>query len=380
MPRYEDHATRTFREIAVHGKVVAIREGALGTSGNVRTETFATLAGARRRYEKLVAASALAGSASAGVAVPENPEMLAAIAREPDDDELRLVYADWLQASGNPRGELIALQARRDARSKARARTLLRRHAATLLGSFDERLASMSRMEARDVRLEWHLGFLRRVELRSAAVDPGLVTDLAALVSARFVRELVLGGSDDYRSVIRVLARTGWPACATRISIGHQRWGEYLPPRNQLGDVAAALRHYPRLGEADLTLGATRLRALDLPRLRRLVLRDVTPSQLATISAARWPALECLGLHVVEPRALAAALAIELRAPALRELELHAWRDDQLALLGEHLAAAPLARRVTRVRLIGSASFLRRLRAAISDRFAIERGSDPEGE
>jgi uncharacterized protein (TIGR02996 family) len=37
-------------------------------------------------------------------------ELLAAIVRAPDDDAPRLVYADWLQERGDPRGELIQLQ------------------------------------------------------------------------------------------------------------------------------------------------------------------------------------------------------------------------------------------------------------------------------
>ncbi len=37
-------------------------------------------------------------------------ELLAAIIEAPDDDAPRLVYADWLQSRGDPRGELIQLQ------------------------------------------------------------------------------------------------------------------------------------------------------------------------------------------------------------------------------------------------------------------------------
>ena len=33
-----------------------------------------------------------------------------AITENPDDDALRLVYADWLEERGNPRGEFIRLQ------------------------------------------------------------------------------------------------------------------------------------------------------------------------------------------------------------------------------------------------------------------------------
>ena len=46
-------------------------------------------------------------------------ELLAQIYAAPDDDTPRLVYADWLQQRGDPRGEFIALQIER-ARAKAR--------------------------------------------------------------------------------------------------------------------------------------------------------------------------------------------------------------------------------------------------------------------
>ncbi len=80
--------------------------------------------------------------------VPEKPQaphgadgeaLWAAVRAEPDDDDVRLVYADWLQEHGDPRGELILLQVRA-ARGKAspsderRARALLKEHRDEWLG------------------------------------------------------------------------------------------------------------------------------------------------------------------------------------------------------------------------------------------------------
>jgi len=59
---------------------------------------------------------------------------LARIFADPSSDEARLVYADWLQERGDPRGELIALQCRRSKRTTAREEALLRLHAKTWLG------------------------------------------------------------------------------------------------------------------------------------------------------------------------------------------------------------------------------------------------------
>jgi uncharacterized protein (TIGR02996 family) len=40
----------------------------------------------------------------------EEGAFLRAIFKDPDDDGLRLIYADWLEEQGDPRGELVRLQ------------------------------------------------------------------------------------------------------------------------------------------------------------------------------------------------------------------------------------------------------------------------------
>jgi uncharacterized protein (TIGR02996 family) len=61
--------------------------------------------------------------------------MLEAIYREPDRDEPRLVYADWLSERGDPRGEFITLQLREDDKAQKRANALLREHQEQWLGA-----------------------------------------------------------------------------------------------------------------------------------------------------------------------------------------------------------------------------------------------------
>ncbi len=63
-------------------------------------------------------------------------ELLAAIYAQPDDDAPRLVYADWLQERGDPRGEFIALQLQpdKDAAMAKRERALLKPNAKRWLG------------------------------------------------------------------------------------------------------------------------------------------------------------------------------------------------------------------------------------------------------
>ncbi|HEX5271780.1 MAG TPA: TIGR02996 domain-containing protein, partial [Gemmataceae bacterium] len=66
---------------------------------------------------------------------------LRAIIEDPDDDAPRLIYADWLEERGDPRGEFIRIQcelARRGAgdtaRLRARERKLADAHARDWLG------------------------------------------------------------------------------------------------------------------------------------------------------------------------------------------------------------------------------------------------------
>src|SRR5262245_65825725 len=45
--------------------------------------------------------------------MPQHDDFLRAILAEPDEDAPRLVYADWLDEHGDPRGEFIRLQIER---------------------------------------------------------------------------------------------------------------------------------------------------------------------------------------------------------------------------------------------------------------------------
>jgi len=69
----------------------------------------------------------------------QEQELLEGIWAEPDRDDVRLVYADWLQQQGDPRGEFIMLQMERESRplslaESAREFRLLRDHSEAWLG------------------------------------------------------------------------------------------------------------------------------------------------------------------------------------------------------------------------------------------------------
>ncbi len=91
-------------------------------------ETRAALEALRQQLSKLQTATL--ANAQPGA------DLLAAIREHPADDGPRLIFADWLQQRGDPRGELLALQlsGTRDARTLAREQTLIRHHGGTWLG------------------------------------------------------------------------------------------------------------------------------------------------------------------------------------------------------------------------------------------------------
>lgn len=78
------------------------------------------------------------------------------IRAQPDDDALRLVYADWLEERGDPRAELVRVQcelARLDVR-RSRRRELERRERELIGEHFDEWIAPLMDAGAASVRIE----------------------------------------------------------------------------------------------------------------------------------------------------------------------------------------------------------------------------------
>lgn len=137
----------------------------------------------------------------------DDAEFLAAIEAEPDNDEPRLIYADWLSERGDPRGEFIVLQCRaHQAQGWEResltnqADNILRDHSETWLGALsglaDVRATAQPRHKV-PMRMSWYRrstsyifferGFPDRVRVSLAEVaelDPS-VLDLAPAITLR---------------------------------------------------------------------------------------------------------------------------------------------------------------------------------------------------
>lgn len=106
----------------------------------------------------------------------EETALLAAIAASPDEDAPRLVYADFLNGKGDPRGEFITLQCRLsaarddDARRKLRIaeNKLLAAHEDTWTAAF---FAVAKSTPHRRVKVLFHRGFLEEATLPIEALD-----------------------------------------------------------------------------------------------------------------------------------------------------------------------------------------------------------------
>lgn len=135
------------------------------------------------------------------------PPSLAELRARPDDLELLLVYADWLDSEGDPRGELIAVQeverlcedAVSFERARARALALIESQP-TLCPELEPRVATSG--EARKLWAIWRGGFIRQLELLidQPAPRPGagwqgwseLLVDALAHPSLALVEELLI--------------------------------------------------------------------------------------------------------------------------------------------------------------------------------------------
>ncbi|MBA2541436.1 MAG: TIGR02996 domain-containing protein, partial [Deltaproteobacteria bacterium] len=117
-----------------------------------------------------------------------DPDLEAQILEDPSDRARFVVYSDWLQQQGDPRGALIALHDKADQGDKTAADAaalLLVEHRYALLGLLDG---------VAEIELDWELGFIRQARLRyasQATLLAGLETLLAA-ESARFLKSIAI--------------------------------------------------------------------------------------------------------------------------------------------------------------------------------------------
>lgn len=349
-----------------------------------------------------------------------NPELEEAIARDPESVDGYLVYADWLQGEGDPRGELIYLDyellqnpwGERAHQIRRQHRDLVDRYRRELLGS-------LHYVDESTMHLRWHLGFVTAV--RPARVfssqKRGIEILRAALGSPAtvFLQELIIPPiqvSEDHSIVqplLDVLCEKPRPTLR-RLTLGAFAAVRELRFWPSIGEISRLCEVAPHLQELVLTgdeidaamlklpelraleartvgLDDTSLRSLtlgELPQLERLSVwlgaTSVTPAQLAQWFGTVPDTVDELGLcnlpfaDDVVPSILAAGFAPRLRALDLRYGTLTDRGADAL------VRSAPRLREVETLRIDGNyigALGLEALRGAFGARL-IEGVQDAE--
>ncbi|WP_254625422.1 TIGR02996 domain-containing protein [Myxococcus sp. CA051A] len=240
-----------------------------------------------------------------------NPEFEATLLKDPDNVETYLVYGDWLQSQGDPRGELIALQ---HAASKAegaeasdlkrRVTALIQKHQALLLGSLATPWAD------EELSLEWHLGFIRaarvgRKEFNSTLDVSETVSTLLAHPSARFLKSLTVGivtadGGNDYEDVTQAIIQAKGSSTIQSLFLGDFDYPRELEISwTYLNGVSGLYAALPHLRSLRLRGAALDLGEMDLPELRDFTLEtgSLPLAVVKSIASPQGPGLVQRGVH-----------------------------------------------------------------------------------
>lgn len=296
-------------------------------------------------------------------------DLLEAIAREPGSVERYLVYADWLAQRGDPRGELIAVQAELsrapgDRRLVMAEQDLLHEHRERLLGP-------CAVLAAHGVlAIDWRWGFIIRARFEGD-YDPErhgtifgrlrrdeLLEALLAQPAARMIERIEIGDwwverdrMFDVEST--VLARA--PKTLRSLTIA---------PRGERGiggrllELEGLLSAQPQLAELELAGESVLLRPqFDPPRLERLVILEHRPSEetVASIVGKEWPSLASLAFvssghpYFIIQSEIGLVFSPE-RFPTLESLSLRGALHASWPVVAE-LAAAPILGQLRRLDL-----------------------------
>jgi uncharacterized protein (TIGR02996 family) len=306
----------------------------------------------------------------------DGDELVRQLEEAPDDVATHLVYADWLQSRGDPRGELISLH---HAGLRDAARSLLRQHDQHFYGPIAARRNVLS-------NVQWRLGFIRSCTFaQDRDFHPGsaegsdarelehLLDAFLAHPSTRLLHTLSLGPMtrryNDYNATLRVLAERA-PRTLRVLEIGN---GDAPRPlESRLGDPTPLARIGSSLHELVIGTHDEDRASLDarwFPALRELrfavaylpaesvsrllsnpwrgvdtlhlegSFRDIASEWTELFSGRAFPALRHLGLHTYTRFGFFAMIATSAVLANLETLDLSG------SILTEPQAAVLIANR-----------------------------------
>lgn len=231
-----------------------------------------------------------------------NQELEALIAKSPDEGGNYGVYADWLIQQGDPRGELINAQLKRETGADdaldTRIQALHTKHDGEWLGE----LAGADGFSA-----EWRRGFLHDVTLGdddSADVELGeMYQKLRPLPAAQLLRNLRFAafqnddGEPTWDSAVEAMVEYGVPPTLRKLVFDRgDYWDISWTYLNTLEPVYARV---PDLEHLEIILGHMSLGNIDLPNLRHFEVwtGGFTGDNMKSVLGAKWPKLETLLLR-----------------------------------------------------------------------------------
>jgi hypothetical protein len=231
-----------------------------------------------------------------------------------------MVYADWLQGQGDPRGELIALQA---SGNNAAAEAFLEEHIDYFLGPLKEHrlcydglynnVRSNSdawKAEARQAFI-WKNGFIYRLRLAHNCYHTewqGKLRDvlgpMLAHPSAKFLVEVHFQENDDpsedtLDDLIAILANHA-PPTVRRLVIGDNvdqiSW-------YRVGNLSKLWEAVPNLTHLEIEAGEFTLGTIELPKLVKAVFKTggLSTADAKAIANATWPNIEHLEVYYGDP-------------------------------------------------------------------------------
>jgi uncharacterized protein (TIGR02996 family) len=319
----KDGTSHRFWEISAEGDKLTTRWGTTGSDGKEKVKTCKSRWDARQQLRAAVEGKKKEGYEEVLQPPPKpernaarNPELEALIVNDPDNAEAYLVYGDWLQGQGDPRGELIAAE---HALLEAPRSKRLQETVARLRLPYYEQLRQLSEAfslappPGEDHRLEvdWRLGFICRArlaydwfaeELHDDAELGKVMRAFLALPSTHLLRELTLGlwrdsgGQAPYDGFAKALTRQPLPSLRKLFVADFEYPDQTEMSWTELGDWSSVWPAVPNLRELILQGGSVKLGAIDLPELRSFELRTggLSRASARAIAAARWPKLERL--------------------------------------------------------------------------------------
>jgi uncharacterized protein (TIGR02996 family) len=282
-------------------------------------------------------------------AVAVNPELEARLVDRPEIDTF-LVYGDWLVEQGDPRGELVAIQARLIGAPGDRA--LRAREAQLFAAHRHDWLGALADLPADEFAVSWFCGFVEHARIlrpaRPPAVHATQVLDaLVEIPSAALLRGLEIDVQREATiELAPYLGRIAQHAPGLRqLAIRCPGWAP-----STAGGFTKLSPRLARLRRLEIeTSDSPRVDTIDIPTLRVLDLQCVGmwEPDFQALLAPRWRELRWLVVDSDHPEVAAGVddfqRIVRGTFPALRHLGFPGYPFDGVALF-EALAASPLLR------------------------------------